>query len=187
MNILQFISSITNSLAWPLLILVIFLLLKKQIQGIFARTSQFSYGDLKVNFSEKLIELESNLKKIGRDSKKKGEHIKTKEEEISAISPIASVILSWTLVEKEITSTTNRLAISADHPSYISALKKLMLLYENKYINRETYTAIKDFSQTRNLAVHGQLTDEELTEFEANKYAQLSNQIIFLLKNIERK
>lgn len=195
MNRLEFISSIVNTLAWPIIILIIILTLKKPISQLLLSLSKFKYNNLEMDFGKELSKLEKTLemknahKEYSDESKNTEGAKKENESEILSIAethPSAAIIVAWTMVEKEIVKTINRLAISPDYPSYNSALKNINTLKDNEYIDTATYELLNEFRHLRNKVSHAHSDGEQITYLEAVKYYELANKIIMILKEIGR-
>ncbi len=105
---------------------------------------------------------------------------------VAEISPVAAVIMTWSLVENEIQSTILRLSISADYPFYNSALKNVQLLKENNYIDKFTEQTLSQMRILRNKVLHENTSNELVTYSEALEYCKISLKIIQILKTIER-
>lgn len=183
MNGLEFTSAIISALAWPIIVLVIIFILKKPLSQLLINLSRLKYNNLEIDFGKELIKLEKTLEKQSEQLEQ------TNENEIlslAEIHPSAAILVAWTMVEKEIADTVNRLAISPDYPPYNSALKNINLLKENKYIDTATYELINEFRQLRNKVSHAHGDGEQITYLEAVKYYELSIKIIKRLREIKR-
>jgi uncharacterized protein YutE (UPF0331/DUF86 family) len=196
MDVLEFISSIIHALVWPIIILVIIFTLKKPLTQLLLSLSKFKYNNLEMDFGqelsklEKTLEKQSNYKEHVDNSKDTVGTKKDNESDILAIAeihPSAAITVAWTMLEKEIVNTINRLAISPDYPPYNSALKNIKLLKESKYIDTATFEIINEFRQLRNNVSHAHDGRELITYLEAVKYYELAKKIMKNLTEIIRE
>ena len=64
MDWLQFLASIIGSLAWPLALVVIVLILRRQLVDILRRLKRLKYGEAEAEFGEKLEEVEEDIAEL---------------------------------------------------------------------------------------------------------------------------
>lgn len=185
MNRLEFIANLINTLAWPVVVLIIVILLKKPFSKLLLGLSRLKYNELEMDFEKELSKLEKTIDLQNEngdhnpmdnlliDEKKENEVLS-----IAKIHPSAAITLAWIMLEKEIVNTINRLSISADYPLYNSVLKNVNLLKEQKYIDTITYELINEFRQIRNRVSHYHNDGDNLTYLDAVKYFELTNRLI---------
>lgn len=185
MSTFEFVSSIINSLAWPIVILTIIILLRKAIVNLLSNLSRVTYNNLEMEFAQTLEKLETSL-----ETKVPPSNLQSpRDNEIASvaqISPAASIILAWSMVEQELMSTIKRLAISPDYPPYNSPLKNIGLLKDAGLIDSETEKTLGELRDIRNKAVHGHISDAHISYFDAMKYYDLSKRVTELLRNLRR-
>jgi uncharacterized protein YutE (UPF0331/DUF86 family) len=189
LNTFEFISSIIKSLAWPVVVLTIAILLRQPIVKILSNLSKVTYNNLEVNFGEKLDELNSSLesKNIPENNM---QNANSNEDEIitlAQISPAASITMAWSMIEQEILRTIKRLRISPDHPLDNSPFKNINLLKTEGLIDLETENTLNELRNLRNKAVHGHPSNENISQIEAIKYYKLSKKVISILKTIRNR
>jgi hypothetical protein len=51
MGVLEFVSSMTGELAWPLAVVVVALLFRNQIRVLFSRLNEIGFGDARATFA----------------------------------------------------------------------------------------------------------------------------------------
>lgn len=189
MNKFEFISSLIGSLAWPIVILIIVIILRQPIVKILSSISKVTFNNIEMDFERKLNEIESSLEdnkeqlvKENQESNKQEEQIK----QIAEISPSASITMSWSMLEQEIQSTIQRLAISPDFPLNNSALKNINLLKQEKILDSQTLGTLNELRNLRNIAVHDHLSDNKISYLDAIKYYELSLKIVRILKDLQK-
>lgn len=186
MDTLEFISTLVGDLAWPLVILILILTLKKPISQILLGITKFKYNNLEMDFGKKLTEIEKTLeekKTITDITENRDEWHAIRE--VAEISPNAAITMAWNMVEKEIKSTIMRLAISPDYPPYNSTLKNIIKLKENGLIDQETENSLNEMRILRNRSVHSNETHIKLTYSEAIRYFEIAKKVISVLKSIK--
>lgn len=191
MNKLEFTSSIINSLAWPLVILTIVIILRKPIIKIFTNLNKLTFNNLEMDFSQELESIETKIEEKelidgGISTLHKNENKKNEILTVAQISPAASITMAWSMVEQEITSAINRLAISPDYLPYNSPIKNINLLVATDLIDNETRNILDELRKIRNKAVHYNPSNDSLTYFEAEKYYELTIKAINILKSLKR-
>ena len=201
MDDLEFISSLINSLAWPSVIIITVLILRKTISQVMLGVSKIKYNDLQVDFEKELAKIESTINQSQDYSISDNRLLKTEKveinntsnknleqqlKEIAEISPVAAIIMAWSSIENEIQSTILRLSISPDYPFYNSALKNVQLLKENSYIDKFTEQTLTQMRILRNKVLHEDTSNEPVTYSEALEYCKISMKIVQILKTIER-
>ncbi|MGE7121822.1 DUF4145 domain-containing protein [Peribacillus sp. NPDC046944] len=183
MSKLEFISSIINSIAWPIVVLTISILLRKPIVKILYNLTKVTFNNIEMDFEQKLDQLESNLEDKGLTENidypvnKRDKEITT----IAQISPTASITMAWSMIEQEINSTMDKLGEGSSNPTH-----NIRYLKENNLIGLDTEQALHELRVLRNNAVHGKVSDESVSYFEAIKYYELAIKVTMILKNIKK-
>ncbi len=189
MNALEFFSSIIQSLAWPISIILIIIILRKPISELVKGINKVKYQDLEIDFGKKLDNIDVKISKNNKIkiTKKYSKSEEVEEiETIALISPKSAIIMAWTLVEKEIQEAINRLAISPDYPPYNSSLKNIELLKDNNLIDNETINAIEEMRKLRNIAAHAVDYEKKITSTEAIKYYGIAQEVVIILQSLNR-
>lgn len=201
MDNLEFISSLINSLVWPSVIIITVFIFRKTISQVMLGVSKIKYSNFQMDFGKELAKIESTInqsedygisdKKQLKNDKVEINNISNKNPDqqlkaVAEISPVAAVIMTWSLVENEIQSTILRLSISPDYPFYNSVLKNVQLLKENNYIDKFTEQTLSQMRILRNRVLHENTSNEPVTYSEALEYCKISLKIIQILKTIER-
>jgi hypothetical protein len=187
-NTLEFISSLIKSLAWPIVVLTIVILLRQPLIRILSSLNKVTFNNLEMDFEKKLDEIESSLEDKEQIFDKDQENNEQDEQikEVAAVSPNASITMSWSMVEQEIQATIQRLAISPDYPAHNSPFKNIVLLKNYNILDIETLNILNELRNLRNKAVHSHASDIKLTYLDALKYHELALKVVQVLKNIEK-
>jgi hypothetical protein len=173
MDILSFVSSIINYTVWPLTIVVIILILKKNI---------FSHIGIlkKIKANQFELEFEKEIKDINKIKKEKIPITNIEKETIrlARINPSLSIIESWRNVENEMKK--HALNILGEKKNFRDLLKEV---YFHKLIDFEDYEIIEKMIKLRNEVAHN--TETVLTTRDAINYAKNCNYIIAFFKMIK--
>ena len=102
MDTLTFIADLVRALAWPLTILLIFLILRKRIDALIPMLQRMRYGSLELEFSRQVQELSRRVSQsllrppVGPELDEARKHLL----ELAPLSPRAAVLEAWLQVEK---------------------------------------------------------------------------------------
>ena len=108
-NYIEYIFKAVDSLAWPVSILIIILIFRKELSAVLSQLSNLEYKGFKANFGNKLQDVEQKIKEIKRteveDSNVESELTINQENDydrimrIAEISPRAAISEAWSEVE----------------------------------------------------------------------------------------
>ncbi len=199
MDILTFISSLFSSLAWPVAILIIALIFRKQFSKILEgiRLKKIKRGDFELDFDQELSMIKSKVQELQLSEPESDVKEKSEESEIiqlaadeqieliSQIYPASAIALAWSNLERELQNTIFRLAISADYPPHNSPLKNIQLLKEHKYIDENIFQIFNSLRILRNESVHT-MYDSRITINDVEEFTQLAKVVLEKLKSISR-
>lgn len=196
MNGLEFIASIVGSLAWPVAVVALVMLLREPMQKLLLDLRRFRYKEIEVDFGKEVRELEAKARTAGLKLPKPPElkspgpkdtaQIIADATRLAADFPEPAVGLAWTAVEHELVQAVMRLAISADYPPYNSPVKNINLLQEQGHIDADTRTLLDRMRNLRNAAVHSSRGMGPITPDEAREFIALSEAVTDQLKRITR-
>lgn len=213
MNWMEFISSIIRSIAWPIIVLIAVLLLKKPVSQLIIKIAELKlktvrYGDWELNFGEELDQVETELNNsetTHESSKDEGSKVVDKnsdsdlvgtitvEENVDFIfqrlvyeAPYLAVIKSWIDLEEEIYNTLKRIGspIIAQKAAANPARVYIKYLISNEYLSNSFYDVFLELFKLRNLAVHKVDSATTITAKDAKRYHKLTLKLINELKNI---
>jgi hypothetical protein len=165
-QVLDFLKSVIDSLAWPTTVLVLALIFRSQIERIVRTVAHLKYKDIEVDFREEIdafiqaakdsevVEQKQSL----RPSETKPNAIKsTLRDEINSVidnSPQAAVLLGWTLVESELLTLIQRTGVSPDYPPHNSAVQNIEFLRNAKIFGPKMVLALENARRIRNRVAH---------------------------------
>ncbi len=196
MGYLKFIASIIDSLAWPVAVLLLVLILRGPLRVLLGSLTQFRYGDVEINFGREVLELRNKAKAAGldisKDVSREKPDIQDSAQIIADAMRLASelqgsaIILAWTAVEQELMQAVMRLAISPDYPPYNSAIKNTQLLHKEGYLDADNCGLLERMRRLRNAAAHPSREITEISADDARKFVALTEAITDKIKSLNR-
>jgi hypothetical protein len=144
MNWLEFTASLVRSLAWPVAVVWLVIVLRNPIKRVLLTLTHLKYKDLELDFGRELqlvkreakaLDIKPQEVKAVSASKLDSLQLLDDAAEIANRSPQSGVVVAWQAVESELMAAVMRLGISPDYPPYTSALKHSELLREQGIID----------------------------------------------------
>ncbi|UVL79410.1 hypothetical protein LOY24_04525 [Pseudomonas putida] len=163
----QFFAALVNSSAWPIATVVLVLMLRSPLAKLIPRIRSVKYGQLDVDLSEKLDEVETA---VAADV----DHALPKQSpqpgvlELARIDPRAAVLSAWLEVEKEVQRLAIKAEISYRGDTPMSVANKLHVA---GLMDELTFTTFRKLRKIRNEAAH--LTEIGVSFEEAVSMANL--------------
>ncbi|ASN04402.1 hypothetical protein [Virgibacillus necropolis] len=163
MNTLEFISSIIKSIAWPSVIIVIIITLRKPLQKLLYNINKVTYSNVAIEFTEELEAAKQNLEKakpvftLNNNQDKSFNKRENEIIEVAKISPSASITMSWLMVEEAINQTINH---EFQDGEIEAPLQSIQFLKEQGIISSEIEVILNKLRRLRNSAVHGNLNEK---------------------------
>ena len=174
MNTLEFISSLIQSLAWPLVVLVIVILLKEHVIQVIYSIRRISYRNVRVEVGERLNEMESETEATAKsliaesevNVEATGSHkLRIQMEEIAAASPRAAILYTWSVTEKELEK--------------MDAFLKMKLLKKNNLLDSKALKLLKRLKDLHNDIETG--PSLKVSQTEAIRYCELCQRVLIKL------
>ena len=186
MNALEFLSSVIDSLAWPVSTIILALIMREPLAKLIPFLKHFKFKELEVRFGEEIDELKkANLSSL--DLKKQNEQRNTDEilEEhyvatqsletlkekllsLAEISPSAAIMDAWTMLETEIFNVAYRLDLIEKGKHQISPKEILYKLETKNHIDKKSYAQVLKLLELRNMVAHSKTKDldkEDVIEY----------------------
>jgi len=179
MDIANLILQALDILIWPLLILIIVLIFKKQLIEAVESLSKIKYKDIEIEFNKKLKDAEEKASALKLPGKKEIEKISEpftlqlsteKLFELAKSYPRSAVTESWLIVE----DSARRAAIDKgiDISKFRSNSMAIQKLIRNSELPEETFELYNDLRKMRNAAAHA--IEFEIDQKEATRYVDLA-------------
>lgn len=181
MNATEFLIELSDKLAWPVAVIVLVLLLRKQIVRLLENLRSMKYKDLSLEFGQQLEKAKEEAKKANVPDVSEGLAKDKIEyyEELSRISPRAAVLEAWlqveTIAEKIIRKRGEKYRRRALNPFFVKLATTLRLAEWESSL----YNALRTL---RNEVVHKE--NAQISREIAMDYAELA---LGLASRIERK
>jgi len=170
MGTLDFIVSMTGSLAWPLVIVVIVLAFKAQLVALAGKVASFEGFGVKLSFADRVSQLSAELAvppveaaeppAAAEDEKKPKRQRRPRlyggSSAVSLDSAEGKVIGGWLLIEGALSEAADEV----DHPRLAS--KPIEILYELHdagVLKDDTVAMVQEARTLRNAVAHGQAKD----------------------------
>jgi hypothetical protein len=153
MDTLTFIAKFVESAAWPLVVLVIFLVLRKEIVRSIPRLQRLKFKDAELEFQQKAQEIESALPKTFEGAATATE-VEEKLKFLAQMSPRLAIIEAWSQIEFALGqyASAQRLVTPEENVranvAYHEVAKQVLGADE------ELFKRYHDLRQLRNKAVH---------------------------------
>jgi len=183
MNLLEFIAEMTQSLAWPLAVIVIVLMFHKQLQKRIEDLSKFSFPGGAAEFDKQANEVKSSLASaaaaqggIGTVAEA-GERLavaaltttasdtSTAQGNADGFTHVGRIVATWNQIEDIVRKRLK------DAGAHAGDLRGISLLTEAKsagLLTEDQFNSLRGLNAMRNLAAHGQagdVTEKRVTEF----------------------
>jgi hypothetical protein len=192
MNLLQFIATMTASLAWPITIVVIIVILRKPLSSSIQSLRKLNYKDLQLDFSQEVAKL-----KVAADDAKLpypplipgGElDVSGKRNERLPNDPSLAVILAWSRIEQALKSAVKRTNIVSENAALqpsLSAHQCIQLLASKNYIDRSFVKILMDMSKLGIEVTHQDTSAKQISEKDAYQYDTLAKRVIEKLRSLK--
>jgi hypothetical protein len=173
MDWLQFISSLVQSLAWPIAIILVFYLLRAELSALIPRVEKLKYKEFEIEL--KMAQVEISTDKENKDIPHTEIKIENSLESLAGLSPRAAILESWLALE---TLAHKRAALEVA-PGEFWRIKPHALgeeLNRKGVLNTSEANAFNHLRELRNKAVH--LSENIFERSEAIEYIEIANKLI---------
>lgn len=182
---------VVKALAWPVVVLIIAMVLRKPLVALIPTLSRFRYKGLEAEFGNKLKEIGASFEKeivtIPKEAEAKAEEEQKRDhwtideivESIAPISPRAAILLAWFEVERIIRQTVTSpdwfgMPEPRSFPGFVKVLQEKDVLSEN------VASLLYDLRSLRNQAAHE--SDFNLEPDKAIEYSRLARRMMLLVR-----
>lgn len=187
MDILSFIANIISSLAWPGLVILCVILLRKPIAELIPLMRSLKFKDFEIDFDRRLEELkadaEAELPSIPPPTTEAPEEPRRETdywetiEGLSEVSPRAAISEAWRRVERAIDDHFRRLGL--ERPRSYQGMLRALRAQERPI--PPAMTLFQELRVLRNRAVHAR--DFDIDPQRAIEFAQLADRIVASLES----
>lgn len=178
MDWLTFFSSIVNTIAWPVTLVILLALIREQLPHIAKSLRRLKYKDIEMEFGEtaKAIanEVQAIMPEAQADNKIAGqekEEVKARLEAIAELAPRAAILESWLQVEAAAADVIreNNLGVLSKYPGPMGLRDSL---HKGGILNKRQLAIFEQLRVLRNEAVH--VPEAEFTKAAVSNYIESS-------------
>tara|TARA_B100000678_G_scaffold168994_1_gene141018 strand:+ start:437 stop:1009 length:573 start_codon:yes stop_codon:yes gene_type:complete len=182
-NELEFVASMTGSLAWPLAATIIAFAFRGQIKSVFNRLDEFGFGEWRLKLRRDLKEAEQVAEALPPPPQLPVIEFQTSSrsdenrfEDLLMISPSAAILDSWRTIEDRLMAMAERLHLNDDRPLPIH--KVIEEIGKNRLFPSSLVSLLHELRQIRNSAAHS----SEVTPEDALRFKRLSDRVTPFLR-----
>ena len=194
MNWMEFVAALVGHFAWPISILVIFLVLRHRISRLIEQLARLKYKDLELDFekvrqhAEVLRETPTPQLPTSAPAPEARLLLSLNEQivETAERAPAAAVILAWSSLESALAAATARLAASPETPSYRSAVHNIELLEREGQLSRNQVDLLHELRALRNKIAHDSDAVVKIAESQALEYSSAARSLAEFLNGLQR-
>ena len=179
MNVFEFVLGMTESLAWPVTVIAILILLRKDIGSTIRKIRKLRHKDTELDFESELdiaVEVAAAEENLSEPVEYQLEMV-----ELARFSPRGAIIESWLKIEKALKDYAERHGIQIVERKPFSLGRAHTHSPDYERLGKGTIETLRKLRLLRNEAVH--LTDADLNFEAANRYQELAQRV---LKAIEK-
>lgn len=174
MDWLQFIVEIAKAIAWPSVVVFVFLYVRKPLAGLVPFLEEFKYGDFVMKFRAGISEVKLEVPQMSEPTVTllaPFEGLKSTLYEVASLSPTAAVVQAWAELETKLTERVVAAGIvnSKDAGRGNSRLGHALL--QGKIISPVDFKSFHKLRELRNVAAHK--ADAGLQVQDATQYIDL--------------
>lgn len=157
MDCFTFIAALVKSLAWPAMVLILVLLLRKELRGLIPLLTKLKYKDIELEFGRKVEQLQARVAVELPEPKAPALPPGPLERmaRLAEASPRAAVLEAWRELEVAATERVRRAVIAAGgDPSKMRPPEVLSELQKDKTLSRTAAEMLPVLRELRNRAAH---------------------------------
>lgn len=193
MDVLQFISSVVGSLAWPGVVLAAVLVLRKPLIDLLPLLQRLKYKDLELDFGKRVGELQAE---VAEELPPQAEPAplpttaRSALHTLAEVSPRSAVMEAWRAVEAAGLAAARRLQSDLPTPALrsgrpLDSYEALRLLEHSGKLDRAVVGPLRELRMLRNQAAHA--PEFALTRDSALEYASVAERIAAHLNQVAEK
>lgn len=186
MDVLTFISELVKALAWPVVVVIAFMLLGPELKALAPFVKKLNVGPVKAEFERDVNQLKEMLDPAKPISPLSPEVTASKEFlfQLAALHPRSAIQESWVRVEAAGRAALIRLSIMPAK-SYITAASLAEALSGVGALNQTQVTLYHELRRLRNNAAH--LVGAEPTQDSVHAYIELAAGLQSHLENFQKQ
>ena len=193
-DVLEFVSSLADSLGWPIAVLVIVLAFRRRIGDLINNIATISIRGNTITFARELDVAKGQAENAGlstesigsRDDTALGETARfvRQARESSLEYPRAAIIEGWLVVEGELIDACERLGLATSHAGTRRFSNAVRRLRSTEHLNANLNELLQHLRRLRNNAAHDLRFD--VSPNEAQEYIGLCGEVVGYLQRLGR-
>jgi uncharacterized protein YutE (UPF0331/DUF86 family) len=184
---LTFIAELIKTLAWPLTVLAILILLRKPLVGLIPLLQRIKYKDFELEFGRQVREVRAEANEELPPPQKPKAMIPQAADpilELARVSPRAAVTEAWRQVEAAALDAAQRNNVPLQYREAVSPIRVIRALEKAEVVDPAPMAIFHDLRALRNQAAHAPefaLSTEAVIE-----YVELARRLIEYLSSVGR-
>ena len=190
MNTFEFISQLLSHLAWPVTVLILAFVLRKNIGDLLSSLTRLKYKDLEVDFRRlaesagKLPPSRPTISPVSDTDRAIYSSFENQIKDVAELAPSATILLAWTGVATAASSAVARMAISPEPPQLRSPMHNLEQLRKYADLPQEVASTINEMRILRNKVAHDEKQRLKISPDSALSYGETAIRIIDYLNGL---
>lgn len=180
MDWLSFFSSVIDSIAWPLALVVAVFVLRAEVIEAIGRIQIIKHKETQIEFSNRVQEVSREAESSLPEAALSETREYTRRIELAELSPRGAILESWLDVETAMEDMGARYGIPAEEMKRSNIHMLQLKLGDYNTLGNGAFGLLQLLRETRNEAVH--LTDKEVKADAAKEYVSMANRMVTLLK-----
>lgn len=158
MDLLTFVSKLAEALAWPIVVLVVVSLLRKEVSSLFTIVKKVKAGPMEAEFEREINELKSVADAELPDIERQAPVAPTQNEleQLAQINPRAAIIEAWRRLELAARRSLAQVGITMNAQDLASPLAHARNLAKSALMSQEELVLFNDLRNLRNTSVHAE-------------------------------
>lgn len=188
MDALTFIADVIGSLAWPVTVIIIFMILRRPLMSLFPLVQRLRFQGIELDFSRQVqalaLEVHHQLPQPSQSPDRR-QAMRSHWVELAQLSPRAVVLEAWLQVEKAAVQASQRRGLNLRSAEVRSPLILGEALEQAGVLEGSTAGIYHQLRNLRNAAAHA--SDFAFTPDSAIEYADLAARLTEFLQGISEK
>ncbi len=183
MSELEFIAKIIESIAWPISIILLMLILKNPIRKLIPLLSKLKYKDIEMQFGRDISRLSEkvNYELSEVPNRPETDDLRDRVLKLIQVSPKSAIIEVWRSMESCIIEKSTKNNLDLDRNLLRKPIKLAETLLRKYLINESQFVIIEDMRKLRNEVVH--YDKKEITAENAIEYLESGIKLISSMNN----
>jgi len=174
MNWMEFIAAIVRAVAWPAVVMVAFVLLRKPLAGLVPLLKHLKYKEFELEFAQEVRDLRETANRTLPPLATRPSRVPEEDPllQLASVSPRAAVVEAWRLVESSARRANAARGTPAAEGRPLAGLDEIRVLQRDGVLDNATLDMMTRLRSLRNQAAHREefLVDEA----SAREYVQLA-------------